>query len=191
MIPQDVAATKSVFSICRAFSAARLPPVNLTARPLKTAKSGTRKLFQASHCPAVFLADSANMRHILILQCRIPAGRIVIAFVQTQMLRQIFCYLRTLNYNCLNRCFEQFCIMHVRCCHNCCKRAAVSFNEDTAFYAVFCPVRGVWPDTVPPKRALLIAVSADCHLKSIPPSSVQSAMRATQILSSRPHCVHR
>ena len=49
----------------------------------------------------------------------------------------------------------------------------------------------VWPNTVPPKRALLIAVSADCHLKSIQPSSAQSAMRAAQILSSRPHCVHR
>jgi hypothetical protein len=138
-----------------------------------------------------FLADTANMRHILISQRRIPAGRIVIAFVQTQMLWRIFRYLRPLDYNCLNRCFEQFCIMHVRCCNNCRKRAAICFNEDTAFYAIFCPVRVVWPNIVPAKRTLLIAVSADCHLKSIPPRSAQSAMRAAQILSSRPQFVHR
>ena len=139
----------------------------------------------------LFLTNTANMRHILMSQCRTPAGRIVIALVQTQMLGRIFCYLGPLDYNCLDRCFEQFGIMHIRRCHNCRKRAAVCFDEDTAFYAVFCPVRGVWPDMVPPKRALLMAVSADCQRKSTPPSSSHSAIRAAHILSSKPRCVHR
>ncbi len=36
----------------------------------------------------------------------------------------------------------------------------IGLDQKAAFYPVFRTVRGVWPDTVPPKRALPIAASA-------------------------------
>ena len=87
------------------------------------------------------------------------------------MPRRILCYLRPVNYDRIYCPLKHFGVVYIGSCYDRGYRAAVCLNEYAAFYAFFGPVRGVWADAVPPKRALLIAVSAACHWKSMPPSS--------------------
>lgn len=136
-------------------------------------------------------ADPPNVRDIVSFHRRGVSRGIVIAFVQTQMLRRVVRWLRPIHNNRLNGLSQQFAVVDVGARHDHAQRSATGLDDHTAFGAVFRTIRGVGTDMVPPKRALPIAPSALCHRQSTPSNSSQSLTSVAQIRSRTPFSTHR
>lgn len=119
------------------------------------------------------LADPANVRQVVLLGNRRMAGRIVITFVQTEMLRILVGGFGPIGHDRFDGRPKQFGVMHVRSGYHHAQRAAVSFDNQATLGSILAPIGGVPPDVAPPKRAFPIAPSALCHCQSTPPSSSQ------------------
>lgn len=102
---------------------------------------------------------------------RLPAGRVVICLVQTQILWALVGGLRSLKHDGIESCLQQLGVVNIGWGDYDGQRTAISFDQKAAFYPVFRAISGVRPDLVPPKRALPITASAACHCQSTPPSS--------------------
>lgn len=114
------------------------------------------------------------------------ARRVIIPFIQTQMLFLARCGPGLGHNDGLRGAFQQFGIMHVRSIDHHAQRTAVGFDHHTAFYAVFAAIRWVLAHLIPPKRALLIAASALCHCQSTPPSLSHARVSFFQIFKKTP-----
>ena len=68
---------------------------------------------------------------------------------------------------------------------------ALSIHKESPLGTSLATVRRVGPNQVPPKRALPMAPSADCHSQSTPPSSSHPSTRAPHIRCKTPASTHR
>src|SRR6187200_258009 len=139
----------------------------------------------------LFLTDVANVSLIVIVGYGLLARRIVVALIQTQMLRRGGSRFRPLDHHCLQRLGQQLRVMHVSRRHHRCQRASVSLHPQTALHPSFGAVGGIGADLIPPKRAFPKAASAACHCQSTPPSSSQAAIRVAQRRSINPSRIQR
>ena len=114
-------------------------------------------------------------------------GGIVIPFVQAQVLHAF----RARDYNVLQGRSQEFRIMDVGSSHRHAQGPACCVDQDALLAPSFAPVGGVGSNRAPPKRALPMEQSADCHSQSTPPSSSQPSTRAAQMPSSTPHPTQR
>ena len=114
-------------------------------------------------------------------------GGIVIPFVQAQVLHAF----RARDYNVLQGRSQEFRIMDVGSSHRHAQGPACCVDQDALLAPSFAPVGGVGSNRTPPKRALPMEQSADCHSQSTPPSSSQPSTRAAQMPSSTPHPTQR
>src|SRR3954451_17473209 len=137
------------------------------------------------------LADPADVRHVVPIPHHLPRGLVVVAFVQTQVLRSFFGGLRTLDHDCVKRGGQQLVVAHVRPGNHYSQRSSVGLDQQGAFHPILAPVGGIGAREVPPNRALPIAPSAACHSQLNPPSSSHSSTDAAQIRSSTPSSTHR
>lgn len=96
----------------------------------------------------VFLlfADAANMSHIAALRQNCLAWRIVIAFVQAQVLRFLLCWHRTLHDDGIERCRQKQMVVYVRAGDADRKWAASLLNKQALLDAHFGTVGGVRAD---------------------------------------------
>ena len=69
--------------------------------------------------------------------------------------------------------------------------SACCVDQDALLAPSLAPVGGVASNGAPPKRALPMEQSADCHSQSTPPSSSQPSTRAAQMPPSTPHPTQR
>ena len=86
---------------------------------------------------------------------------------------------------------QEFRIMDVGSGHRHAQGSACCVDQDALLAPSFAPVGGVASNRAPPKRALPMEQSADCHSQSTPPSSSQPSTRAAQMPSSTPHPTQR
>ena len=114
-------------------------------------------------------------------------GGIVIPFLQAQVLHAF----RARDYNVLQGRSQEFRIMDVGSSHRHAQGPACCVDQDALLAPSFAPVGGVGSNRAPPKRALPMEQSADCHSQSTPPSSSQPSTRAAQMPSSTPHPTQR
>ena len=113
-------------------------------------------------------------------------SRIVIGFVQAQMLRFPISRLRRFHNN--GSRLKELCIVNVGPSRHDAQRAALPFDQQACFDPRLCSVRRA--DLFPPKRALPIAQSAACHSQSTPPNSWQRSMSTAHILMNTPRSIH-
>lgn len=123
----------------------------------------------------LFFADSTNVRRVLVARGCFTPRRIVIAFVETQILWSFRRGLRTIHDDGLDRRSQQLRVVHVGAVDRRAQRTAILFDDQAAFRAWLAAIRWISADLVPPKRALAMAPSADCHSQLTPPSSSHSA----------------
>ena len=86
---------------------------------------------------------------------------------------------------------QQFRVMNIGARDHDPQWTAVRFDPHASLHPVFASIRRVLAHVIPPKRALPIAASADCHRQSTPPSSSQARVNFLQIFSSTPLRTHR
>ena len=72
-----------------------------------------------------------------------------------------------------------------------CSRGRPLHPQETPLGTSLATIRRVGPNQVPPKRALPIAPSADCHSQSTPPNSSHPFTRAPHIRCKTPVSTHR
>ena len=106
----------------------------------------------------LFFADSPNMRNVLILHRRFT-GRIVIALVQAQMCGES-CVVSGRSTTIASIVASSNLVSCTFAAATIAASGPPSASTRNCVCRQFPPVRGVWPDLVPPNRALLIAVSA-------------------------------
>jgi len=115
------------------------------------------------------LADAPDVRNVAVHQrSRFPGG-IVEPLVQTQVLAMPQ-RIGRLNHDRLKRVLQHHRVMPVGAGDADGDRIAAAFGQRAAFRARFGSIRGVFADMIPPKRALPIEQSADCHSNSTRPS---------------------
>ena len=119
-----------------------------------------------------------------------PSG-IIVALVQTQVLRRFFSGLRPFHHDGLNGRFQELGVMDVGSGYYHTQWAAALLDEDTSFAPSLGAVRGVGTNRIPPKRALPMAQSADCHSQFTPPSSSHPSTKTAQIRCSTPSSTQR
>ena len=111
--------------------------------------------------------DAPDVRPVVFVFGRFASTGIVVALVQTKVLRRLF---RALHDDRRERFCQALGIVDVGRCDHDAERAAVGFDDETFLGAGFSPIRGVTPRFSPPKRAFPRQPSADCHFQSTPPS---------------------
>jgi len=115
----------------------------------------------------------------MVSRCRTAAG-VVITLVETEILRRLRRRFRSIHDNGIERFREQLGVMHIRARDDDGQRTAVGLDEEAALHPVFRTICGVRTDIIPPKRALLIAPSADCHFQFTPRSSSHCSTSTAQ-----------
>ena len=134
----------------------------------------------------LLLTDPTNVRRMPTAGRGGMTRRVIIPFIQTQMLFMARRGSGLGPHDGRQRAFQQLGVRHVRRIDHHAQRTAVGFHNHTAFYAVFAAIRGVFAHLVPPKRALPIAASALCHCPSTPPSSAPARVSFLQIFNKTP-----
>ena len=123
---------------------------------------------------------------------RQPHGlRIVIPFVQTQVLGFLLGGLWSFDHNGVQGRLQQLGIVHVCSRNHNAQGAALSIHKETALGTSLATVRRVGPNQVPPKRALPMAPSAACHSQSTPSNSSHPSTWAPHIRCKTPVPTHR
>jgi len=92
---------------------------------------------------------------------------------QDIVLRTLNCRLGALDNSGLQSRVQKLGIVDIGTCHNHTQRAACLFHKNAPLGPSFASIGGVAANQVPPKRALPIDASADCHSQSTPPNSSQ------------------
>lgn len=100
-------------------------------------------------------------------------------------------WLWSLHHNGVEGRLQQLGIVHVCSRNHNAQGAAVSIHKETPLGTSLATVRRVGPNQVPPKRALPMAPSADCHSQSTPPNSSHPSTRAPHIRCKTPVSTHR
>ena len=98
--------------------------------------------------------------------------RVIVPFVETQVL---FLLIRfgPVDHNRFDRCLQELRIMNVGPGNDNTQGTTIALNDQAALGTVLRTIRRVFPDFVPPKRALPMAASALCHCQSTSLSSSQ------------------
>lgn len=112
-----------------------------------------------------FFADTADVRVVTLLLGYPVAGGIVVSLVQAQMLGRLGRGLGTINHDRVDRFLQQLVVIHIGPGDNHTQRPAIGLDDQATFGAGFAPIRGIRADMIPPKRALLMAPSALCHVQ--------------------------
>ena len=112
---------------------------------------------------------------------------IVIPFVQAQVLSAW----RACHYYTLQGRSQEFRIMDVGSSHRYAQGSAYCVDQDASSCSRLCAGRWGCVQWRPPKRALPIEQSADCHSQFTPPNSWHSSIRTAQMASSAPHSTQR
>ena len=86
---------------------------------------------------------------------------------------------------------QQLGIVHVCSRNHNAQGAALSIHKETPLGTALATIRRVGPNQVPPKRALPIAPSADCHSQSTPSNFSHPSTRAPHIRCKTPVSTHR
>jgi len=134
----------------------------------------------ASTLIQLLLADSPDVRHIpKHLRRRLSAGRVV-PLVQAQVLL-VTVRIGRLDHHGFQRVLKQHRIVDVGGRNHRGDRIALLLGQHAALAAILGPIRGIWADLIPPKRALPIDVSLDCQVKSTPPISSHFCASIAQI----------
>ena len=149
------------------------------------------RMSPAAAAVQLLLADPTNMRRVSTTHRRRMTGGVVIPLVQTQVLllarrRPGFRY-----HDGLQCALQQFRVMNIGPGDHDAQRTAVGVDYHASLHPVFASIRRVLAHVIPPKRALPMAASADCHRQSTPPSSSQARVNFLQIFSSTPLRAHR
>ena len=139
----------------------------------------------------LLLADPPDVRNVVRVGCRGSPGRVIVPFVQAQVLRRGVRRLGPIDHDRLNRRAKQLRVMDVGPGDHDAQRATVGLDDQTSLGAVLAPICGVTTDVAPQKRALPIAPSALCHCQSTPSSSSQSSTSLAQIAGSTPSRTQR
>ena len=135
----------------------------------------------------LLLPNAPDMSTVLVGgNCPVACG-IVIRFVQAQVLSAW----RARHYYALQGRSQEFRIMDVGSSHRYAQGSAYCVDQDALLAPGFAPVGGVASNGAPPKRALPIEQSADCHSQFTPPNSWHSSIRTAQMASSAPHPTQR
>ena len=135
----------------------------------------------------LLLPNAPDMRTVLVGGNGPVACGIVIAFVQAQVLSP----LGTRDCYAFQGRSQEFRVMHVGSSHRYAEGSACCVDQEALLAAGFAPVGGVASNSAPPKRALPIEQSADCHSQFTPPNSWHSSIRTAQMPSSAPHPTQR
>src|SRR5712691_11710172 len=96
----------------------------------------------------LLLANAPNVRGVAVCRNGGLPGRIVVALVQTQMLRMPRGRLGPLDHDRLQGCREQLGIVDVGSRHHHGERASLPLNQEAAFYPRLAPIGGVASDPV-------------------------------------------
>ena len=121
----------------------------------------------------LLLPNAPDMRTVLVGGNGPVACGIVVPFVQAQFLSAW----RAPHHHALQGRSQQFRIMDVGSSHRNAQGSACCVDQDALLAAGFAPVGGVASNGAPPKRALPIEQSADCHSQFTPPNSWHSSIR--------------
>ena len=136
-------------------------------------------------------SDSANVGDMPTTRRRRAARGIIITLIQTQVLFLAWGRCGLGYDDGLQRALQQFRVMDIGASDHSTQRAAIGFDHQATLYSVLTAIRWVLAHVIPPKRALPIAASADCHRQSRPPSSSQDLVNFLQIPCSTPLFTHR
>ena len=98
------------------------------------------------------LPNSPNMRLIAVSCDSLVSCRIVISFVQTQMLRTSLCWRGTLGHHTLQRRLQQLGVVYVRARHHDAQRPSTRLYKDTALGSWLGAVGGFGPTASPPNE---------------------------------------
>ena len=150
----------------------------------------TRRVPFPSCCIELLFPYSAYVRLIVVPRRRLVSGGVVISLVQTQMLRSIFAWTRTLYHHGPQSRLQQLGIVDIGCGHHDAQWPTVGLYEDTALGPRLAAVGRVAANCIPPKRALPIDASADCHSQSTPPNSSQRVWMTAQTRGNTPADSH-
>jgi hypothetical protein len=77
----------------------------------------------------LLFSDPLDVRLVPMLRDSLVTGRIVIGFVQAQVLRGFLCDLGTVDHNGVQRGTQQFSVVHIGCCHDNGQRATCALDE--------------------------------------------------------------
>lgn len=139
----------------------------------------------------LLFADATNVRCVPVIGGRLTAAGVVVSLIETQVLGRLRRRLGTIGYDRIECSAQQLRVIYVGTSHDDGQWAAIGFHQYAALHPVFRTVCRVRTDMVPPKRALLIAPSADCHSQFTPPSSSHSSVSAAHMRSNMPSCSQR
>src|SRR4051794_16911363 len=137
------------------------------------------------------VADQRDMRFVVMVDAGAPTSRVVVAFVQAQVLRILGFWFGSLQHDGPNGPVQQLGVWHIRAGDRDRQRPTVLFHQEAFLHAALGPVRRVGADQAPPFRALPRAPSAACHSQSQPPSSSQASWITAQIRSKIPRATQR
>ena len=146
----------------------------------------------------LLLSNAADMGTVSECGNGTVACGIVIPFVQAQVLGCFLSKRRTFrrgfgaghDYT-LQSPLQQLRVVDVGSGHHHAQGSAFRVDQHALLAPRFTPVRGVGSNGAPPKRALPMEQSADCHSQFTPPNSWHSSIRTAQMPSSAPHPTQR
>lgn len=133
-----------------------------------------------------FFTDPADVGDVPAVRRSIVTGRIIIAFIQTQVLFPAWRGPGPGHHDGLQRAFQQLGIMHIGTRDHDAQRTTIRFHHQAPLHPVFAAICWVLAHLIPPKRALPMAPSADCHRQSTPPRLSHAWVSFFQILCKTP-----
>src|SRR5436190_6724405 len=132
-----------------------------------------------------------EVRLVVPLDRRLPAGRGVVAAVQRQMRLQVGGRLGPCDDGRSEGVGQPVRVGHLGPGEHYGQRPALAFDEEALLPAGLRAIGRVRAHQVPPFRALLVIVSAACHSQSTPPRSSLASWIMAQSRSNTPRASHR
>jgi hypothetical protein len=116
----------------------------------------------------LFLPSGPNMRDVIMLLGDLATRIIIMALVQTHMLRRFLRGLWPLHYDRVQGIRQQLHVVPIGSCHDHRKGNALPLRQHTALRPALATVRGIGARGLCPKGALVMAPSTLCQVHSNP-----------------------